>query len=119
MANRIARDDVHLNAALPETSALPLRKPIVSLIAVTLLCSPVVAHIALALASQERNSAGWLLDALPVFTLLASLPIAAIVALVATIRHRAPVWSLIAMWMILALSTLALFLMKPRNPLGG
>jgi uncharacterized membrane protein len=57
--------------------------------------------------------------AFPTFALLASVPVATIVALVATIRHRAPWWSLIAMWIIVLLLVIIFFSTHPRNPLGG
>ncbi|MGA8407906.1 MAG: hypothetical protein WB680_12070 [Candidatus Acidiferrales bacterium] len=95
------------------------RKPLVSLIAVLLLCSPIVPFVILSVESRDRNSPAWALVLIPFFALLAMLPAAGIVALVATIRRRAAVWSLIVMWIIVLLSVVLLFSMHQTNPYGG
>lgn len=92
------------------------RKPLHSLFSVVVLCSPIVPYVILAEMSRNLNSPAWILTALPAFTLLASVPAAGIVALVATIRRRAPRWSLILMWVIVLLSVLIFFSIQPKNP---
>jgi|SRR5271170_1841114 len=94
-------------------------KPVASLIGVVILCLPIVPHLILAEMSHNQNSPAWVLDAIPGFTLLASLPIATIVAIVATIRRRAPAWSLIASWIVLLLSILAFYSIQAKNPFAG
>jgi len=95
------------------------KKSVTSLVAVAILCFPIIPYVILAEMSRDRNSPAWILVALPAFTLLVTLPTAAIVAIVATIRHRAPVWSLITIWIILLLSTIALLSIQGKNPFGG
>lgn len=102
-----------------QSQPLHPRKPLVSLIAVLLLCSPIVPFVILSEESRDRGSPAWFTVLFPFFALLASLPIAGIVALVATIRRRAPGWSLIAMWIIVLLSVVLLFSMHQTNPYGG
>jgi len=92
------------------------RKPLHSLFGVAALCSPIVPYVILAEMSRNLNSPAWILTALPTFTLLASVPIAGIVALVATIRRRAPGWSLILMWIMVLFSVLIFFSIQPKNP---
>jgi hypothetical protein len=90
-----------------------------ALIAVVILCSPVVPHLILAHQSRNLNSPAWALDAFPVFALLGSLPIALIVAIVATVRRRAPLWSIVTMWLLLTLSAMGLLLIHAGNPYAG
>jgi hypothetical protein len=98
---------------------LPENKFPFALIAVIVLCSPVIPPLILAHKSRDISSPAWALDALPVFTLLASLPIGIIVAIVATVRRRAPPWSIVTMWLLLTLSAMGLLLIHAGNPYAG
>jgi hypothetical protein len=94
------------------------RTPI-AFIFVVLLCLPAIPHLFFVHASQNVNSPAWFLDGFTLFALLACIPIAIVVAAVASIRRRAPVWSLILSWVVIALAAAAFFLAQVRNPLAG
>jgi len=79
----------------------------------------VIPHLIYAHESRNVNSPAWALDAIPAFALFASLPTGTIVAIVATVRRRAPLWSIVTMWLLLALSAMGLLLVQTRNPYVG
>jgi hypothetical protein len=70
-------------------------------------------------ASHNVNSPAWFLDGITVFALLGFVPIAIVIAAVASIRRRAPVWSLALSWVVIALAVAAFFLVQARNPFAS
>jgi len=86
------------------------------LISVALLCSPALAYLYFSLQSKDTRSPAWFLAAISAYVLFASLPVAVVISLVATVRRRGPHSLLVAMWALIVLSVLLIMLVAPVNP---
>ena len=81
-----------------------------------LLGSPAFTYPYLSLQSKDQSSPAWALAAMSAYVLFASLPVAVVISLVATLRRRGEVWSRLAMWVLIAISILFIFLVSPVSP---
>lgn len=94
-----------------------LRKPdYLNPISVILLCSPACTYLYFSLQSKDKSSPAWALAAMSAYVSFASLPVAVVISLVATLRRRGEVWSRLAVWVLTAISILFIFLVSPVSP---
>jgi hypothetical protein len=94
-----------------------LRKPgYFGLASVALLCSPALAYLYFSLRSKDKSSPAWALAAMCMHVLFGSLPVAIVISVVATLRHRGPMWLFVVMWALIGASVLLILVIRPVSP---